>query len=121
MQSYNDFTIGGSLSVNVHGRYLGHGPIIETVKEITVVTADGSLLTASRMIHPDLFAAAIGGYGAMGIIVEATLELTDNQKLERKQCLIPLADYPNYFEKVVISLLQNNERFTPQFTKIGNI
>ena len=27
MQSYADFTVGGSLSVNVHGRYMGHGSI----------------------------------------------------------------------------------------------
>ena len=26
MQSYNDFSIGGALSVNCHGRYLGYGP-----------------------------------------------------------------------------------------------
>lgn len=27
MQSYANFSVGGSVSVNVHGRYVGHGPI----------------------------------------------------------------------------------------------
>ena len=29
MQTYANFTVGGSLSVNVHGRYIGHGPLIQ--------------------------------------------------------------------------------------------
>ena len=84
MQSYNNFSVGGSLSVNVHGRYIGKGPIIESVKQIKIVLADGSLVTASRTENNDLFCAAIGGYGAVGVIVEVTLQLDDNQKLERQ-------------------------------------
>src|SRR2546422_2242682 len=30
MQSYANFTIGGSLSVNGHGRYVGRGPLIRS-------------------------------------------------------------------------------------------
>ena len=83
MQSYNDFTVGGSLSVNVHGRDIHHGPLIETIKSIKVLLADGTLVTASRTENADLFAGAIGGYGALGIIVEATISLTDNYAIER--------------------------------------
>ena len=89
MQSYNNFTVGGSLSVNVHGRYLGYGPIISTVIEIKVILADGSLKIASRTENSDLFYAAIGGYGALGVIVEATLQLTDNYPIERHALNIP--------------------------------
>ena len=28
MQTYSNFTVGGSLSVNVHGRYIGEGPLV---------------------------------------------------------------------------------------------
>ncbi|MFD2270219.1 hypothetical protein ACFS07_01405 [Undibacterium arcticum] len=28
MQTYSNFTVGGSLSVNVHGRYIGQGPLV---------------------------------------------------------------------------------------------
>src|SRR6266404_2275168 len=41
MQSYANFTVGGSLSVNAHGRYVGLGPIILSVKSLKVVLADG--------------------------------------------------------------------------------
>src|SRR6187431_871 len=27
MQTYSNFTVGGAISVNCHGRYIGHGPI----------------------------------------------------------------------------------------------
>ncbi len=29
MQSYANFTVGGAVSVNAHGRYVGHGPIAQ--------------------------------------------------------------------------------------------
>ena len=42
MQTYSNFTVGGSLSVNVHGRYIGLGPIVLSVKKFTIVLADGA-------------------------------------------------------------------------------
>src|SRR5271155_3260211 len=44
MQTYANFTVGGSLSVNVHGRYIGLGPLIRSVRSLQVVLADGSVL-----------------------------------------------------------------------------
>lgn len=41
MQSYANFTVGGSLSVNVHGRYMGEGPIIRSVKAFKIILASG--------------------------------------------------------------------------------
>lgn len=97
MQSYNDFTVGGSLSVNVHGRDIAYGPMIETVLSIKVLCADGSIVTANRTENYDLFRAVIGGYGACGIITEATLALTDDVKIERKTERMTLKDYRNYY------------------------
>src|SRR3990167_4783129 len=96
MQSYNDFTVGGSLSVNVHSRDL-LGSIIKTVKSIKIIMADGSIKTASRQENVDLFDAAIGGYGLLGPIIEATIELTDNNKIERVVEIMDLEKYPDYF------------------------
>src|SRR5438309_5733966 len=83
MQSYANFTVGGSLSVNAHGRYLGLGPIILSVKSLKVVLADGTIVEASPTSNADIFYGVIGGYGGLGVIVEATLELTDNLKVRR--------------------------------------
>ncbi|OQW49287.1 MAG: hypothetical protein A4S09_12285 [Proteobacteria bacterium SG_bin7] len=83
MQSYNNFSVAGSLGVNVHGRYVGYRPIISTVKEIRIMLSSGEIKTANRSENSDLFFGAIGGYGALGIILEATLDLSPNRKIER--------------------------------------
>jgi len=98
MQSYNDFTVGGSLSVNVHGRD-PLGSLIKTVLSVKIVMPDGSVKTASRHEHSDLFAAALGGYGLLGPIIEVTLQLTDNQKIERVIKVMSLSNYCHYVAK----------------------
>lgn len=94
MQSFCNFTIGGSLSVNCHGDYVGVGPIIESVREIELIMADGAIRTASRTENHDLFRAAIGGYGGIGVITKATLDLAENTHLERTVHRMHVADYP---------------------------
>lgn len=84
MQSYADFTVGGTLSVNAHGRYVGEGPVVGSVRSIELVLADGRRVRASRTENPDLFHGAIGGYGALGVIVTAELELVPNTRVERR-------------------------------------
>jgi FAD/FMN-containing dehydrogenase len=101
MQSYDNFTVGGSLSVNAHGRYVGLGPIVLSVKSIRLVLADGSVVTASPTENPDLFYGAIGGYGALGVIAEATLQLTDNVRVEQQSRLMPISAYRAFFNKNV--------------------
>lgn len=103
MQSFSNFTVGGSLSVNCHGDYVGLGPIVESVRSIRLVLADGSIVTASRTENRDLFDAAIGGYGGIGVIVEATLELADNVRMERKTYDMDIKDYAAWHEKNIVN------------------
>ncbi|KAM7213855.1 hypothetical protein V8F06_010787 [Rhypophila decipiens] len=66
-------TIGGGV-----GRLQGvHGLIIDTLVEAVVVTADGSLVTASEKKNSDLFWALRGAGGSYGIILWATYRLFD--------------------------------------------
>lgn len=44
MQTYANFTVGGALSVNAHGRYMGLGPVVLSVRNILLVLADGTTL-----------------------------------------------------------------------------
>ena len=97
MQSYANFTVGGSLSVNGHGRYVGLGPLINSVTSLKLVLADGSVVECSPSVRPEIFFGAIGGYGALGVITEATLELTDNTRVKRHTQLMPIADYKAFF------------------------
>jgi FAD/FMN-containing dehydrogenase len=98
MQSYSNFTVGGSISVNCHGRYVGLGPLVASVVQIRLVMANGDIKTASRTENPDLFAAAIGGYGGIGVIVEATLDLADNVRLERVHKRMAVRDYRAWYQ-----------------------
>jgi FAD/FMN-containing dehydrogenase len=102
MQSFSNFTVGGSLSVNCHGDYVGAGPIVESVLMLRIVMADGGVRTASLTQNPDLFAAAIGGYGGVGIIAEATLTLARNTRLERVTHHMRTDDYVAWHRQHVL-------------------
>ncbi len=119
MQSYSNFTIGGSVSVNAHGRYVGHGPVCNSVSAIQLVLADGSVAEASRKTNADLFAAALGGYGAVGVITEVELTLKENARIERSVQEVPLADYVNFFQKKIINddacIMHNADLIPPLF------
>ena len=101
MQTYANFTVGGSLSVNVHGRYVGQGPLVFSVKSIRMVLANGDVVLAGPSNNAELFYGAIGGYGALGVIVEATLSLTDNVRVERKSKVMAFSDYAKFFDNQI--------------------
>src|SRR5690348_18488458 len=81
MQTYNSFTVGGSLSVNAHGRYIGEGPLVRSVRAISIVLADGSIVRASPTENADLFFSAVGGYGAIGVVADVALDLAANTRV----------------------------------------
>jgi FAD/FMN-containing dehydrogenase len=78
MQDSNIFSLGGSLSVNVHGKDPRFGSLIESVNYFQVVTMNGKEIRCDRTQNQDLFAAVIGGYGLLGIITEVSLLTTPN-------------------------------------------
>lgn len=99
MQSYSNFTVGGAVSVNAHGRYIDTGPVGSTVRHLKIVMADGAVIDASPTLNQELFRAAIGGYGAVGVITEVELDLADNVRLERVVKPVALKDYPDHFAR----------------------
>ncbi len=126
MQTYSNFTVGGSLSVNVHGRYVGLGPIILSVKNIKVVLADGSVVMASPTENSEIFFSAIGGYGGIGVITEATLKLADNTNVERLRIKIPISEYANYFKNIVKAtsskiLFHNGDIYPMNFDSVSAV
>jgi FAD/FMN-containing dehydrogenase len=90
MQSFSGFTIGGTLSVNAHGVAHHPGPIAATVRAIRVMTSDGRIVEARPDENADLFRHAIGGYGLFGVILEAVIDVTENELYRRE---IAYADY----------------------------
>ena len=76
-------SVGGSVSVNGHGRGLTMRPLIADVESFTLVDADGEVRTCSRRVEPEWFRLVLGGYGLFGVIATVTLRLAPRRKLER--------------------------------------
>lgn len=125
MQTYANFTVGGSLSVNVHGRYVGLGPIILSVRAISVVLADGSLVEATPKENAELFYGLIGGYGGLGVIVEAELELAENTRVERVAVKLPTDQYLEHFRREVRgskeAVFHNADLYPPHYTRARSV
>jgi len=102
MQSSNVFSIGGSLSVNVHGRDPHYGSIIETVISCTIIDAQGNLRHLSRTENSELFSLAIGGYGLFGIITEVELQIIDNVICFKNQETIHYQQYSKHLENKIL-------------------
>ena len=122
MQSFSNFTVGGSLSVNAHGRYIGEGPLVRSVESIKLILADGQEVKASRSENTDLFFAAIGGYGGIGVITEATLNLTTNDKIRREIKKFPVSVYKQYFMENIRNntgaVFHNGDIYPPDFNDV---
>ena len=81
MQSNNDFGVASTFSVNAHGwpvTFSGGGT---TVRSMTMVLADGTVVPCSRTENADLFRHAMGGYGLFGVITELELDMVPNARL----------------------------------------
>lgn len=125
MQTYANFTVGGSLSVNAHGRYIGEGPLINSVVSIKVILASGEEVLASRDGHAEIFYAAIGGYGGIGVITEATLSLTDNTVISRTSKVMPVENYAEHFDKNIRNnssvVFHNGDLYPPDYETVRDI
>lgn len=70
-------TVSGALATGTHGTGARYGCLSTFVEALTLVTGPGELLRCSADEHPDVFAAARVGLGAVGILVEVTLRCVD--------------------------------------------
>src|SRR6266566_3819921 len=93
------FTLGGSLSSNVHGRGLAMKPLISNVEAFTLIDAEGKTVRCSRTENNELFRLAIGGYGLFGLVSAVTLRLVPRRKLRRIVTLVEGGDLAKRFEE----------------------
>ncbi|HEY0504233.1 MAG TPA: FAD-binding oxidoreductase [Lysobacter sp.] len=121
MQSYSNFSVGGSVSVNCHGRYVGRGALVNTIRALRLVTAQGEVLDVDRQAQPSLFAAAIGGYGGIGVVTEVELDLDRNEPMRREAERVGLSEYPAWFAERVAGdagvILHNADLLPPDFDR----
>lgn len=125
MQSYANFTVGGSISVNAHGRYVNQGPVVHSVRSIILVTASGQKIHASRSVRPEVFYGAIGGYGGLGVITEVELHLDKNEPLERTVERFPVGDFPKYYADTIegsqSAVFFNADLYPPDYDEMVSI
>ena len=101
MQSNHDFGVAATFSVNAHGWPTAFGPMGSTVRGVKLLLADGSHITASRTENADIFAAAMGGYGLIGLITEIEVDAAQNMLLEPTFALMPAGEFAAAFQAVV--------------------
>lgn len=69
-------TVGGCIANDVHGKaHHAQGCFSTCVDSMTVLLADGSVVTASREQNAELFWGSFGGMGLLGIVLTATIRL----------------------------------------------
>ncbi|MFI6346182.1 D-arabinono-1,4-lactone oxidase [Streptomyces sp. NPDC050560] len=61
-------TVAGAIGTGTHGTGRDSAALAAQVRGLELVTADGSLLTCSATRHPEVFAAARVGLGALGVV-----------------------------------------------------
>ena len=67
-------TVGGATSTGTHGTGAAFGGLATQIRAVTLVTADGGILRVSATENADLFDAARLGLGALGVLVDVTIE-----------------------------------------------
>nr|XP_043610946.1 cytokinin dehydrogenase 6-like [Erigeron canadensis] len=73
---YLHLTVGGTLSnAGISGQAFRHGPQINNVRQLEVVTGTGEIVTCTKEMNSDLFYGVLGGLGQFGIITRAHILL----------------------------------------------
>ncbi|KXK59587.1 FAD-linked oxidoreductase [Micromonospora rosaria] len=70
-------TVAGAISTGTHGTGAALGCLATTVTALTLVTGTGEVLRCAADEHPDVFAAARVSLGALGVLVDVTLQCVD--------------------------------------------
>ena len=74
--------IAGAISTGTHGTGLGFTGLSAMVKSLRMVLADGSVVYCDERMHPELFAHARVGLGALGIILEVGIQCVPAFRVE---------------------------------------
>ena len=85
-------TISGAIATGTHGSGMRLQGIAAAVCGLTLVLADGSVLTCSADVEPDAFAAATVGLGALGVVTEVELQCVPAFRLHAKESAARLSE-----------------------------
>lgn len=124
MQTYSNFTVGGSVSVNVHGRYIGAGPLALSIKEFKFIDADGNEQTANKEEGKEYFEMLVGGYGSIGVITDVTLKLETNTNVKQQNKKMSVGEYLSTLESITAderSIFHNADIYPPHYNRVNSV
>ncbi|MFG2457136.1 FAD-binding protein [Streptomyces sp. NPDC048523] len=81
MASLPHISVAGSVATGTHGSGVGNGPLASAVREVELVTADGSVLTIGR--DDPRFGGTVTSLGALGVVTALTLDLVPSFDVEQ--------------------------------------
>ncbi|MFC7881136.1 FAD-binding protein [Streptomyces sp. NPDC057376] len=81
MASLPHISVAGSVATGTHGSGVGNGPLSSSVREVELVTADGSTVTVGR--GEERFGGAVTSLGALGVVTALTLDLEPAYEVEQ--------------------------------------
>ncbi|MFJ8540021.1 FAD-binding protein [Streptomyces sp. NPDC093591] len=81
MASLPHISVAGSVATGTHGSGVGNGPLAASVREVELVTADGSVVTVGR--GDPRFGGAVTSLGALGVVTSLTLALEPSFDVEQ--------------------------------------
>ncbi len=86
----NEQSLAGAISTATHGTGEGLPCLSAEILALKILIAEGELITVSKAEDADLLKAASVSLGALGILVEAQVQLVDAYRLHRKTWAEPL-------------------------------
>jgi len=93
-------TVAGAISTGTHGTGARLPGLAAQVRGLEIVLADGSLVSCSGVEHPEIFAAARVGLGALGVLVTVTLQTVPAFRLHAVEQALPLARVLDEFDEL---------------------
>ncbi|MFI8230804.1 D-arabinono-1,4-lactone oxidase [Streptomyces sp. NPDC085900] len=81
MASLPHISVAGSVVTGTHGSGVGNGSLASAVREVELVTADGSAVTVGR--GDERFDGAVTSLGALGVVTALTLDLEPSYEVEQ--------------------------------------
>lgn len=98
-QASDLFSIGGSIGINCHGWAHEYGSLSSTVESLDIIDANGKLKTLTP--KDELFGCFFGTLGYFGVVVSATLKLTNNEYLVEKTTEVNPDDFIEHYKNEV--------------------
>ena len=93
-------TVSGALATGTHGTGLALGGLATQVTALELVLADGSLVRCAADERPELFAAALVGLGAYGVVATVTLQCVPAFLLHARETPLPLQEVLEAFDEL---------------------